>query len=77
MKRTITALALIAFSSVSCVEVTSGRRRGPGEVPSPEEERVPVKKSKVHVTTFNPFNDIVDVVAYPFKAVGKGLGKIF
>ena len=70
------AIARIAAACVvagaSCVRVTTERGAAPvGPAPTPGE------KGKVRVRAWNPFDEILDVVSFPVKAAGKGLGKIF
>jgi hypothetical protein len=78
MKRTAPALFALAmaFTLVSCVEVTTARK---GE-PAPAAQgggQSGAPKSKVHVYAWNPFDDVLDVVTYPFKVVARGVKKIF
>lgn len=66
----------IAFTLVSCVEVTTARKGEPAaDTQGGGQSRNP--KSKVHVYAWNPLHGVYKVVSFPFKAVGRAARKIF
>lgn len=76
MKRTGTAVALLCLACASCVEVTTARK-SESVTPAAGGGYAREEKSEVHVYAWNPFDDILDAAAYPFKAAWKGIRKVF
>lgn len=75
-RRAVALAAACALAGLSCVEVTTARKT---ETPAAAQGvgQVVEQKAEVRVYAWNPLGDVWKAVSYPFKAVGRGVKKIF